>query len=44
MSTLDVGNAFIQAGNDERILVLLRGKVAKIMVRVNPTVYRPYIT
>merc|ERR1712086_476948 len=44
MSTIDVGNAFIQADNDERILMLLRGKVAELMVRVNPTLYRPYIT
>ena len=44
MSTIDVGNAFIQADNDERILMLVRGKVAELMVRVNPTLYRPYIT
>ena len=44
MSTIDVGNAFIQADNDERILMLLRGKVAELMVRVNPTLYRPYIS
>ena len=44
MSTIDVGNAFIQADNDERILMLLRGKVAELMVRVNPVLYRPYIT
>ena len=39
MSTIDVGNAFIQADNDERILMLLRGKVAELMVRVNPVLY-----
>ena len=44
MSTIDVGNALIQADNDERILMLLRGKVAKLMVHVNPTLYRPYIS
>ena len=44
MSTIDVGNVFIQADDDERILMLRRGKVAKLMVRVNLTLYRPYIT
>ena len=44
MSTIDTGNTFIQADNDERILMLLRGKVAKLMVRVNPVLYWPYIT
>ena len=39
ISTIDVENAFIQADNDERILMLLRGKVAELMVRVNPVLY-----
>ena len=39
MSTIDLGNAFTQADNDEQILMLLRGKVAELMVRVNPTLY-----
>ena len=37
MSTIDLENAFIQADNDEQILVLLHGNVAELMVRVNPT-------
>ena len=44
MSTIDVCNAFLQADNDEKIPILLRGKVAELMVRVNPMLYRPYIT
>ena len=44
MSTIDVGNAFLQANNDEQILILLRGKVAELMVRVNPTLHQSYIT
>jgi len=44
MSTIDVGNAFIQADNNEQILMLLRGKVAELMVHVNPVLYHPYIT
>ena len=43
MSTIDVGNVFIQADNDEQILMLLHGKVAELMVRANPSLYRPYI-
>ena len=41
---IDMGNTFTQADNDERILMLLRGKVAELLVRVNPTLYQPYIT
>ena len=44
MSMIDVGNVFIQADNDEQLFMLLRGTVAELMVRANPTLYRPYIT
>ena len=44
MSMIDVGNTFIQADNNEQVLMLLCGKVAELMVHINPTVYRPYIT
>ena len=44
MSTIDEGNVFLQAGNGEQILVLLHCKVTELMVRVNPTLYRPHIT
>ena len=44
VSTIYIGNVFIQAGNDEKILMLLCSKVAERMVCVNPTWYRPYIT
>ena len=44
MSTIDIGNAFIQTHNYEQILIVLRGKVAKLMVRVNPILYQPYLT
>ena len=36
MSTIDVRNAFLQADNDKRVLMLLCGKVAELMVQVNP--------
>ena len=43
MSTIDVGNAFLQAENNKKMLMLLCDKVAELMVRVNPTLYRSYI-
>ena len=41
---IDVANAFLQAYNDERILMLLRGKLAEMMVRIDPSLYRKYMT
>ena len=43
MAIIDVVNAFLQAYNDER-LMLLRGKLAEMMVRIDPSLYREYIT
>ena len=36
MACLDVATALIQADNDERVLMLLRGKVIELVARVNP--------
>ena len=44
MAIIDVANAFLQAYNDERVLMLLRGKLAEMMVRIDPALYREYIT
>ena len=44
VAMLDVGNAFLHAENDERTIVLLRGKLAEMMVRIAPEVYQKYIT
>ena len=41
---VDVGTAFLNADNDERILMLLRGKLAEMMVRIDPVLYRQYVT
>ena len=38
-----LGNTFIQANNDKRILMLLHGKVTELMVRFNRDLNRPYI-
>ena len=44
MAVLDVSNAFLHAHNDERVLMLLCGKLVEIMVRIYPSMYRKYIT
>ena len=43
-AVLDIPNTFLQAKNDERIIMLLRGKLAELMVRVDPGLYRKYVT
>ena len=42
-ATMDIGNAYLTAENDENIVMVLRAKLAEMMVRVNPDLYRPYI-
>ena len=44
LAVIDVTNAFLQAHNNKRILMLLRGKLAEMMVRIDPSLYREYIT
>ena len=41
---MDIANAFLHAENDENILMLLRGRLAEMMVQVDPSMYRKYIT
>ena len=41
---LDITNEFLQAHNDDRVLMLLRGKLAEMMVRIDPYLYRKYVT
>ena len=36
---LDIANAFLHAENDKKILMLLRSKLAKMMVQVDPIMY-----
>ena len=35
----DVANAFLHVHNDERVLMLLRGKLAEMMARIYPSMY-----
>jgi hypothetical protein len=44
VAVLDVANAFLRADNNENITMLLRGKLAEMMVRVDPALYREYLT
>ena len=44
IAILDIANAFLHAKNDEKILMLLRGKLAEMMVQVYPIMYRKYVT
>ena len=39
-----VANAFLYADNDEYILMLLRGKLVELTVKVDPSLYRKYVT
>ena len=41
---MDIANAFLHAENDEKILMLLRGRLAEMMVAVDPKMYRKYVT
>ena len=44
IAILDIANAFLHRDNDKKILMLLRGKLAELMVQVHPIVYRKYVT
>ena len=44
VAVLDVATAFLHAHNDERFIMLLRGKLAEMMVRIDPSMYREYVT
>ena len=43
-AVLDIANAFLHADNDERVLMLLRGRLAEMTVRIDPSLYRIYVT
>ena len=40
---MDIPGAFLQADNDEFILMLLQGKLAEMMVQIDPELYQKYI-
>jgi len=41
---MDIPGAFLNAENDEYIIMLLRGKLAELMVQIDPQLYRKYVT
>ena len=44
LAVLDFANAFLHAHNNDRVLMLLIGKLAEMMVRIDPSIYREYVT
>ena len=44
IAILDITNAFLQTENGEKILMLLCGKLADMMVQLDPIMYRKYVT
>ena len=44
VAVLGIANTFLHAKNDEKILMLLRGRLANMMVQVDLAVYRKYVT
>lgn len=43
-ATLDLPGAYLNADNNEETIMLLKGRLAKLMVQVDPKLYRKYIT
>eukprot|EP00956_Cyclotella_meneghiniana_P028301 scaffold65295_cov71-Cyclotella_meneghiniana.AAC.14 len=42
--TLDIPGAFLHADLDEEVIMLLRGQLAELMVKIDPQLYGPYLT
>ena len=40
VAVLNITNAFLQADNDETSNMVLRGKLAEMMIRIDPALYR----
>ena len=43
VAVVDLPNAFLNAINSEQTLMLLKGKLAELMVQIDPQLYRKYI-
>ena len=39
VAVLNIANAFLQADNDKTVNMVLRGKLAEMMVRIDPALY-----
>ena len=43
VAIMDIPGAFLQAKNEENILMLLRGTLAEMMVKIDPKIYRQHV-
>ena len=44
MATVNIATAFLHAENDEEHIMKLRGKIVKLSVQFEPSMYRKYVT
>ena len=44
MANINDGHAFLHTENDDNILMKLRGKIVELLVQLEPTMYRKYVT
>ena len=44
MAVLNIENAFLHAKNNEEVIMLMRGWLSEFMVKVDPSLYRKYVT
>ena len=44
LAIVDIGTAFLHADNDKEVLMKLRGKIVELLVQLEPTMYRKYVT
>ena len=44
VAIVDVGHAFLHTKNDKNVLMKLRGKIVELLVQLEPTMYRKYVT
>ena len=44
VATIDIPTAFLHAQNDGHVIMLLRGKMVELLVKLQPELYRKYVT
>jgi hypothetical protein len=44
VAVIDIPGAYLSANMDEKVIMLLRGRLAELMVKTAPNIYRKYIT
>ena len=43
VATIDIPGAFLHAYNNKETIMLLRGRLAELMVQVDPQIYQKYV-